>query len=75
MSRYEEIKVMIELAPSFEKADLIMNEYTEFKTVEEKIAFLKGMFYVEVVAETADADKQDTYCALLTTIVEDKFRC
>lgn len=69
----DQIKMMIELATSFEKADAILSEYTSFHTDEEKIAYLQGMFDCKIVGRSV-SDLHTDYVALLTTIVNKKWR-
>lgn len=73
--RRENIKVLIELSPNVEEADKIICENYGFKSIGEKIAFLKGMFDVEIISEH-DAEGTDeketeemTYWAMLKTII------
>lgn len=71
----EKIKLLIELSPTVEEADKIINENYNFKTIGEKIAFLKGMFDVKLVSKDdakgvseEESAKMD-YWALLGTII------
>lgn len=75
MAKYEDVKNLLEMATTVEKVEQIMSEHTAFETLEEKIDFLKDMFEVKIVAETADSDKEITYYAILNAIVTKKFRC
>lgn len=45
------IKILIETSPNVEEADRVINEIYNFKTIDEKIAFLKGMFDVKLVSK------------------------
>lgn len=51
----EKIKLLIELSPTVEEADKIIEENYGFTTIAEKMAFLKGMFDVQVVSKRAPA--------------------
>ena len=51
----EKIKLLIELSPTVEEADKIIEENYGFTTIAEKMAFLKGMFNVQVVSKRAPA--------------------
>lgn len=64
-ARRREVKVLIQCAPTLEAADKVIRQYYGFESVEEKIAFLKGMFDIEII----DHDTPDnmTYFALLET--------
>lgn len=74
----EEIKVLIKLAPNVDEADKVINENYDFKSIREKIAFLQGMFDVEIVhkhdatdTSKEESDKMDYY-AMLSTIINKK---
>lgn len=71
----EMVKTLIKISPSVEEADKIINENYNFKTIGEKIAFLKGMFDVKLVSKNdaegvseEESAKMD-YWALLGTII------
>lgn len=69
----EKIKVLIELATSFEQADEAIKKYTDFSTDEERIAFLRGMFDCKIIGRSR-SDAHTDYVALLTAIVNQKWR-
>lgn len=69
----EKIKTLIEVSTSFEKADEILSKYTEYKTDEERIAYLQGMFDCKIVGRSI-SDVHTDYVALLTAIVDEKWR-
>ncbi len=69
----KQIKTLLELATSFEKADSIMKKYTPYKTDEERTAFLEGMFDCRIVGRRGD-DPHTDYVVVLTSIVEKKWR-
>lgn len=48
---HEQLKLLIETAPSAEKADELIEETTRIKNVAEKAAFIRGMFGVKVVGK------------------------
>lgn len=72
----EVIKTLIEMSPNVEEADKVINERYNFKTIGEKMAFLKGMFDVrlvskhdgEVVSEEKSAEMD--YWAILNAIIK-----
>ena len=67
----EVVKGLIELAESAEEADKILSQ--EFPSINEKYAYLKGMFDFSIVG----AYKQDIdtdYKAALSAIVNQKWR-
>ena len=69
------IKVSIELSPNVEEADKVINEKCNFKSINEKIAFLKEMFNVEVVDEhdaeevSEEESLEMTYWSMLNTVL------
>lgn len=69
----EKIKILIECATSFEKADAILTKYTDYTTDAERIAYLQGMFDCKIVGRSVEDTHMD-YVALLTAIVDDKWR-
>ncbi len=69
----EKIKTLIECATSFEKANAILEKYTDYKSDEERIAYLQGMFSCKIVGRNVDDIHMD-YVALLTSIVDSKWR-
>ena len=69
------VKTLIELSPNVQEADKVINENYYFKTIGEKIAFLKGMFDVKLVSKH-DADgiyeeksAEMDYWAMLNAII------
>lgn len=71
----EVIKTLIETSPNVEEADKIINENYDFKSINEKIAFLKGMFSIELISkDTIDGVAKEKsvemdYWAMLQTII------
>lgn len=69
------IKTLIEMSPNVEEADKIINENYNFKTIGEKMAFLKGMFDVRLVSKhdgegvTEEQSVEMDYWALLNSII------
>ena len=68
-------KLLIAISSTVEEADKIISENYKFETVREKIAFLLGMFDVEVIhvndADGISKEESDkmTYFAILNAIV------
>ncbi len=69
------VKTLIELSPDVAEADKVIKENYNFKSIGEKIAFLKGMFDVDIVSKR-DADKiskersaEIDYWAMLNAII------
>lgn len=71
----EVIKALIELSPNVDEADKVINENYGFKSIGEKMAFLKGMFDVVIIsvddADSVSKEESDeiTYRAMLNTII------
>lgn len=61
------------ISTTFEKADEVISKYTDFETVKEKIAFLKGMFDVEIMDQGKDDSDEFIYRIILESIVREKF--
>jgi hypothetical protein len=72
MSRNREVvKGLIELAQTNEEADQILNQ--EFSSVNEKYAYLKGMFDFSIIGASG-RDIETDYKAALSAIVNQKWR-
>lgn len=69
----EEVKTLIECATSFERANEILEKYTNYESDAERIAYLQGMFNCKIVGRNVEDIHMD-YVALLTSIVENKWR-
>ena len=65
----ELIKALIELAPNVDEADKVINKYYDFKSIREKVAFLKGMFDVQIVGHETDEPDETTYFTMLATVI------
>lgn len=63
------VKILIELSPNVNEADKVINENYGFESIREKVAFLKGMFDVEIIGHKHDEPDEMTYWALLHTII------
>jgi len=55
-TKREKVKMLIRMSPNADAADEVINENFNFGTIGEKIAFLKGMFDVEIIS-VHDADE------------------
>lgn len=65
----EHVKIMLETARTVEEADEVIGKYYNFESIREKVAFLKGMFDVQVVGhEEKEPDEMD-YFSMLATII------
>ena len=61
-------KILIEVASSTEQVDKIIDKYAGPMTLKEKIAFLKGMFGVEVIDQKAEDSDELIYEIMLHAI-------
>lgn len=69
----ERIKALIELSSSYNDANEIIEKYVGLKTYAEKIDYVRGMFDCEIFSKTDDNEEVD-YIALLTSVIESKWR-
>ena len=69
----EKIRTLIECATSFEKANEILEKYTDYTTDAERIAYLQGMFDCKIVGRKIE-DVHTDYVALLTSVIDNKWR-
>lgn len=71
----EVVKTLIELSPTVEEADKVIEENYGFESIGEKLAFIKGMFDVEVIsihdADGVGKEESDkmTYFSMLNAIL------
>lgn len=75
----EQVKLLIELSATTKEADEAIEESYGFKTIVEKMAFLKGMFDIQILFKD-DADgvskeqsEEMDYWTLLELIIHSKF--
>lgn len=65
----EQVKILLETARTVEEADEVINKNFDFKSIREKVAFLKGMFDVQIIGhEEKEPDEMDYYSMLATII-------
>ena len=71
----EVIKTLIEISTDVDEADKVINDHYHFKSISEKVAFLKGMFDVKVIHQhdsteiTEEESAEMTYWSMLDTII------
>lgn len=63
------VMTLIELAPNVNEADNVISKNYGFKTIEEKVAFLKGMFDIKIIGHEKDKPNETTYWVILDTII------
>lgn len=69
LTNREKVKLLLETATTVEQANEVIEENFAFESLQEKVAFLKGMFDIEVIGhEEAEPDEM-TYFAMLKTII------
>ena len=65
----EHIKILIETSQTVDEADNVICQNFDFKSTGEKIAFLKGMFDVQIIGhEEKEPDEMD-YFSMIATII------
>lgn len=65
----ELIKILIETAQTVDEADDVICQIDGLESIREKIAFLKGMFDVQIIGhEEKEPDEMD-YFSMLATII------
>lgn len=79
MEKNEMLRSLIRMADSFDDADRIIMSFTPWRTSEQKLAFLSGLFEYSILShdtdDTTDGDKYNfDYIAVLNTIVKAKWR-
>ena len=65
----EHVKIMLKTARTVEEADEVISKYYNFESIREKIAFLKGMFDVQIVGQEEKEPDEMDYFSMLATIV------
>jgi len=71
----EHVKLLIESAPTVEKADELINAVYKFESTAEKIAFLKGMFDINLISKhdeigvSKEKSAEMDYWVMLETII------
>ena len=69
----KDVKTLLEISTDVKKADEIISKYYGFETMREKIAFLKGMFDVAGIGPESEKPDEDTYWAILSSIINAKW--
>ena len=65
----KKIKILLETSETVEEADEVISKNFDFESVREKVAFLKGMFDIQIVGhEEKEPDEMD-YFAMLASII------
>lgn len=64
----EQVKILLQTATTVEEADEVINKNFDFQSTQEKIAFLKGMFDIEIIGYEGKIDEM-TYFAMLKTVM------
>ena len=73
MINREKIKLLIMLAKDVDEADEVINTNYHFKTIAEKVAFIRGMFGVEVLGHEQEEPDDQTYYGMLCAIINEKY--
>ena len=67
------VKMLLECSTSVKNADKIISKYYGFETIQEKIAFLRGMFDVSGFGPESEIPDEFTYRAMLSAIINVKW--
>ncbi len=73
----KKIKQLIRLAKTAEKANDYIEQFTDYKTPEEKLAYIDGMFDFKIIARKDDNSSikiETDYISVLTAIINQKWR-
>ena len=63
------IKILLEISKTVEEADEVISKNYGFESIREKVAFLKGMFDIQIIGhEEKEPDEMD-YFSMLATII------
>lgn len=73
LNNKEKIKMLIELADTIQEADEVIEEYTDYKSNETKLAFINGLFDFQIVSRKNECIKDD-YLSALSVIINKKWR-
>ena len=69
LTNREKVKLLLETAATVEEADEVIEKNFAFESLQEKVAFLKGMFDIDVIGhEEVEPDEMTDY-AMLKTII------
>lgn len=69
----EAIKALIELSTTVEEANEVIEETAGLKTLKEKVAFLEGMFDVEIIDRKRSDSLELVYNLYLNAIISKKW--
>lgn len=72
MTSIRKVKAAIELSTTTREIDELINKTYGFKTVEEKVAFIKGMFDIEFIGHIYDKSDENAYWIMLEAILASK---
>ena len=65
----EQVKILLQTARTVEEADEVIIKNFDFESIREKVAFLKGMFDVQIIGhEEKEPDEMD-YFSMLASII------
>ena len=75
----EKVKMLLSLAETVEEGDSVITEYTGFKSTAEKMAYLRGLFPIELIGkqDTADTSPEESllmdYHSALNAVIKDQW--
>lgn len=65
----ERVKILLETARTVEEADEVINKNFDFESIREKVAFLKGMFDIQIIGHEEKEPNEMDYFSMLATII------
>jgi len=74
------LKLLIEMSETVEEADGYIEQYKEYGTIKQKLAFLNGLFYIATLSkhisegQTESEIESDDYYGALSHIINRKLR-
>lgn len=65
----EQVKILLETAGTVEEADEVISKNFDFESIREKVAFLKGMFDVQIIGHEEKEPDEIDYFSMLASII------
>ena len=75
----EKIKMLLSLADTVDEGDSVITEHTGYRTTVEKLAYLRGLFPIELIGkqDTADTTQEESllmdYHSALNAVIKDQW--
>ena len=65
----EQVEILLETAGTVEEADEVISKNFDFVSIREKVAFLKGMFDVQIIGHEEKEPDEIDYFSMLASII------